>query len=408
MRTRLIGSMAVAVLAASTGTARADDATLTVAGPATLVQTAPGSVRSVPQGFRWPTQVLTGFSVDVGAGGQAGMVRPLISLDAGGRSTGDPVQLPAEPGTYTFAVAPVHGTVIGLVQATGRHAIVVAAACGCDAGYLDTFPGDPPADTPVRTPRAALAIAGVAYDDADGDLVPDQDEHTDLRLTPGTPTYVSPGVQRIPFTITNAGPRTADEAQVVQDASGPVGVLSHTWEGDCSRELFWDTNPPSWFGICNGAPLAPGESRGVALIAPISAPTTVEFLARAEGPDVNPDDNRVSLQLLPIYAPSPGPTPLSSATPVAPKLSVARRQRLAHGIAATITLHDAGQVTVKAGIRLHGRTLSITRSLNLPAGRAIKVTLHPSRAQLRRLRGALPLKGTLSVGSVSAPFTLRG
>ena len=62
-------------------------------GPATLISawTAPADQAE--------GSVLTSLTVKVGAGGRAGVVRPLV-----GGVAGDPIDLPATPGTYTFGV----------------------------------------------------------------------------------------------------------------------------------------------------------------------------------------------------------------------------------------------------------------------------------------------------------------
>ena len=72
--------------------------------------------------------VLTSWTVTVGRGGRAGHGAPVV-----GRAVGDPVELPATPGTYTF---PAHahvnwqdcGAEPGLIQETGEHAVLVPAS----------------------------------------------------------------------------------------------------------------------------------------------------------------------------------------------------------------------------------------------------------------------------------------
>ena len=66
----------------------------------------------------------------VGAGGQAGTVRPRPS---GRRAAATPSTLPAEPGTYRFPAPHIRwdyrGSQIGLDQETGDHAILTQDAC---------------------------------------------------------------------------------------------------------------------------------------------------------------------------------------------------------------------------------------------------------------------------------------
>ena len=68
-------------------------------GPATLISSRIGSGFAAV-GYSPHNRVLTSWTVTVGPGGRAGTVRPLV-----GGVVGDPVELPATPGTYTFALA---------------------------------------------------------------------------------------------------------------------------------------------------------------------------------------------------------------------------------------------------------------------------------------------------------------
>jgi len=88
-------------------------------GPATLISawTAPADQAD--------GSVLTSLTVKVGAGGRAGVVRPLV-----GGVAGDPIDLPATPGTYTFPVRHVRlAAPLGLVQEAGGLAIMSREAC---------------------------------------------------------------------------------------------------------------------------------------------------------------------------------------------------------------------------------------------------------------------------------------
>ena len=95
--------------------ARAD---LTPDGPATLFSVYHGP-RSVVGSIGG--QALVGWKATVGPGGRAGTVQAMI-----GTALSPPVTLPAEPGTYTFALPAPHpdGELTGLVQTTGGHALL--------------------------------------------------------------------------------------------------------------------------------------------------------------------------------------------------------------------------------------------------------------------------------------------
>src|SRR4051812_38943809 len=92
-------------------------------GPATLTTT---HVETAPAmgAVAWP-RVAVALRVTVGPGGRGGNVRPRI-----GAAVGDPVELPAVPGTYTLPAphVPPSGAA-GIVQTTGAHAIVTREAC---------------------------------------------------------------------------------------------------------------------------------------------------------------------------------------------------------------------------------------------------------------------------------------
>ena len=69
-------------------------------------------------------RVLMSWTVTVGPGGREGIVRPLL-----GGITGEPVELPATPGTYTFPLPRTATAPLGLVQDSGDHAIVTRELC---------------------------------------------------------------------------------------------------------------------------------------------------------------------------------------------------------------------------------------------------------------------------------------
>src|SRR5215470_10903608 len=89
MRASLLAAMVL--VAAVPATAAADT---TPAGPATLT---PGA-NFACGGIGYPgRELLMGWEATVGEGGRSGIVRPKF-----GETLGDPVELPAQPGTYRF------------------------------------------------------------------------------------------------------------------------------------------------------------------------------------------------------------------------------------------------------------------------------------------------------------------
>jgi hypothetical protein len=237
-------------------------------GPAVLV----GTVAPAPAG-----QAVTSWSVTVGPGGSGGIVRPLL-----GGVPGDPVELPAKPGTYTFAVPPGSSPPLGLVQETGGHAIVVREACRptiersldpCENTWLDIRRSG---QEDVRDRGAHLAITYATEPDMDGDGRGDTtQDRTDLRVS-AEPTRDHQGRLRIDVTLTNAGSLTADRPSL--DVSYLAGARI---EGACL------TPYPS----CLTPPLAAGESRTFVVRAYDPAATSATVSAAAEGADLEPADN---------------------------------------------------------------------------------------------------------------------
>src|SRR4051812_34190580 len=90
MRASLIAAVAGAVAFPAAASA----ADLTPAGPATLRDRS-DALHACPAVFL--PSVSVAWQVQVGEGGRAGTVQPRVD-----GVMGDPVQLPAEPGTYTF------------------------------------------------------------------------------------------------------------------------------------------------------------------------------------------------------------------------------------------------------------------------------------------------------------------
>jgi hypothetical protein len=241
----------------------------TPTGPATLIASA------AP--YAQPGRVVTSWTVTVGPGGRAGVVHPLVD-----GSPGDPVQLPAVPGRYTFALPPGSAPPAGLVQETGGHAIVLREGCRptiersldpCETTWLDVRRAG---REDVRDRGARLAIAYNTEPDVDGDQRGDATaDRTDLRVS-AVPTRSHGGRLRVDVTLTNAGSLSADR---------PTVTVSHL----AGARIAGACLTP--YPACLSTPLAPGESRSFVVHAADPAATSVTVGVQSEGADLQPADN---------------------------------------------------------------------------------------------------------------------
>jgi hypothetical protein len=342
-------------------------------GPATLI-----SAWTVP-----PDQadgsVLTSLTLKVGAGGRAGVVRPLV-----GGVAGDPIDLPATPGTYTFRVRHARlAAPLGLVQEAGGLAIMTREACRptiarsldpCETRWVDiqrTGQGT------TSDRGAQLAISFNTEPDADGDLRGDlTEDRTDLRVS-AVPARERDGRLRVDVTLTNAGDIPADLP--VFDVSWLAGA--HL-EGDCTTV----------FPQCATTPLAAGESRSFVIRAEDPSATGVTISAHSEGTDLAPADNSTAAGFL-------------AAQPY--DLVVADRQRLSRGVRVQVRGVAAGPARVTARFRVRGHTIELARTVTLTPYVARTVTLRATGAKLRSLRRHAPLKAEIAVGAVSTTARVR-
>ena len=360
-------------LAALGATASAD--TVTPDGPATLTN-----------GYTGPDKpyapLLVGWRVVVAPGGNAGVVRPRVVDRANPASVvlGDPVLLPAEPGTYTFpAPHRAAADVVGVDQETGGHAIVQTRPCApergrwgdpCQLWTVDAAPGG-------QTAGAHLNLEGVYEEDVDGDLLGDRTEdRTDLAVGAPVTSHAPDGRLRIDIPLTNKGPLTAD---------GPVvaavgGLPRMEWQDACTGR---GSSPSSSNPRCATRsrcatarwPRSPGATRTVTLLATVPGRDTITLRAGARAPTCSP--------------PTTGrPSPPSRCP--AFTLAVERRQRLARAVTARVT----------AGLPGNAR---FTATFVLPAGRVVRLGADrqaarrgpadahaaPSRRHLRELRRAV-------------------
>ena len=291
--------------------ARAD---LTPSGPATLVPDALLACTTI-----YAPEVLLGWKVTVGDGSSAGTVRPLFPQRPG-PVLGDAVELPAAPGTYTFAAPRFTmqscGYHLGLVQTTGSHAIVTPSS---PLWRLD-IQREGQADE--RRDGAALSIAVLTEPDTDVDQLGDRTEdRTDLRVS-----AVAAG-GRAEVTVTNAGPLPANLPELRSDVPGKCD---------------WS---------CRLDPLAVGASRLVVLD---RAAVGARVRVASEGPDLAPADNEAVVA-------AATPTPFGRcgcARPPAvkpkPTVTTAPRHTLRRGV--KVTLRGQGSTRVTAAFEVRGRT----------------------------------------------------
>jgi hypothetical protein len=338
-------------------------------GPATLISTV--SPATAPGG-----RVVMSWTVTVGPGGRAGIVRPLVD-----GVPGDRVELPAAPGTYTFALAHTATPPAGLVQETGGHAIVTREACRpaiervfdpCETKWLDIRR---PGVEDVRDRGAQLAIAYNSEPDVDGDLRGDlTEDRTDLRVS-AIPAREPDGRLRVDVTLTNVGSLPADKPS-----------LSSTWLAGAHIEGVCLTAFPQ----CLTTPLAPGETRAFTIRAEDPSATSVTVDARAEGADREPADNSTVAGFLP-------------APPF--DLAVAGEQRLARGIKVRVRGVAAARARVTASLKVRAHTVRLERTVDLVPYVARTVTLRASGATLRSLRRHTPLQAEIEVAGTSVTAT---
>ena len=279
-------------------------AALTIAAAATLTNVYSGPPGSDPATAPYRS-VLTAWRVTVAPGGQPGVVRVLIGdpKHPEAATLGDPVFLPAEPGTYTFPAPNRAAAVLGLEQDSGGLAIEQTSACRTDLGRW----GDPcqlfsVTDGTTVTPGARLAIDGVYDTDYDADGVPDQTEATDFSVRAPAVTRLAGGRLQAAVTVVNIGPRAAVP---VLYATSTAVMQAPAWDGPCAAPQVNLANPiGSYVAACASTPLAPGASRRLALAVTPLATGTLRFTVGGYGPDPQPVGNtaEVAVSPLPVLA----------------------------------------------------------------------------------------------------------
>ena len=283
--------------------------TLTPEGPATLYSDWHGAATDEGE----HPELLTGFRVVVQPGGRAGTIRFLVHEspafgEQGPRTVhvGQPVTLPAEPGTYTFPAphvfADYRNVSYGIEQETGGHAITAQIRCSpedgegdiCNSQSVDVY--RPPLGAAIPDRRTAsevqrgreLTIEPITEPDVDRDGAGDQTEdRTNLRAS-ATTQRLSGHRRAFDITVENAGPRTADRPRVQAYFCPSPGLGS--WSPACvgeQRPFFSATGTTdSRRQYCLLAPLAVGERRTVRLVVPDLGFGDAYFSLSAEGPDL--------------------------------------------------------------------------------------------------------------------------
>ena len=364
--------------------------TLTPEGPATLYSDWHGAMTLEGE----HPEVLTGFRVVVQPGGRAGTIRFLVhespAFDEDGPRkvhVGQPVTLPAEPGTYTFPAphvfADYRSVNYGIEQETGGHAIAVQVRCRpeegeggiCHSQSVDVY--RPPLGAALPDRRTAtevhrgrkLTIDPITEPDVDRDGAGDETEdRTNLRAS-ATTRRLRGHRRAFAITIENAGPRTAHRPQLKADFLPSPGLGS--WRPACRGR-----QPPFFSGAenddprsqyCVLAPLAVGDRRTVRLVVPDLGFGDAYFTLSAEGPDLAWGDDDAGPA---IRGPRP---PLSLEAD-------ARPQSIHRGIPITVRSTRRGSVRLRA--RRGRETVTRTITFRRPGKR--DVMLRPSRRFVRQ------------------------
>jgi hypothetical protein len=370
--------------------------TLTPEGPASLYSDWHGAMTLEGE----HPELLTGFRVVVQPGGRAGTIRFLVhespAFGEQGRRTvhvGQPVALPAEPGTYTYPAphvfADYRSVTYGIEQETGGHAITAQIRCSREEGESDICNSQsvdvyrPPLGAAIPDRRTAtdvqrgreLTIEPITEPDVDRDGAGDETEdRTNLRAS-ATTKRLRGHRRAFDITVENAGPRTADRPRVQAYFLPSPGLGS--WRPACRRERFpffsvaEDYDPRRQY--CLLAPLAAGERRTVRLVVPELGFGDAYFSLSAEGRDLASGDEDGGPE---VRGPRP---PLSLEVDAHPK-------SIFNGIRTTVRFTRQGTVRlhVRRGRHTYARTITFRR-----AGKR-DVLLRPPRT-LARARGLVTL-----------------
>src|SRR3954447_2290101 len=374
--------------------------TLTPQGPATLYSDWHGAVTTEGE----QPALVTGIRVVVQPGGRAGTIRLLVqerpAFDENGPRAvhvGEPVTLPAEPGTYTFPAphvfADYRSVVFGIEQETGGHAIAAQIRCTpadgeddiCNDQSVDVY--RPPLGGAIPDRRTAsevqrgrkLTIEPITEPDVDGDGAGDESEdRTNLRAS-ATTQRLRGHRRAFDITVENAGPRTADRPQMEAFFLPSPGLGS--WSPGCRQAqrpfISLNGSEDARRQFCLLAPLAAGERRTVRLVVPDLGFGEAYFSLTAEGRDLAGGDEDAAPA---VHGPRP---PLSLEVDALP-------ESIGNGIRTTVRSRDNGTVRlqVRRGGQTYARTMTVRR-----AGKR-EVVLRPPR-RLVREQGVVTLTARL-------------
>jgi hypothetical protein len=303
--------------------------------------------------------VAVGWTVTVGPGGNGGPVHlQLVSGDGTGTvvASAPGVDLPAEPGIYSYAFPPGQGLRSGtgwfsglaIAQTVGGHAILRTADIAPEQSAVDVFApalADDARDVP-RTERRAgqqLAVTLTTEPDLDRDGLGDKtQEGGDLRIVSA-----------------RVADHLADRALVVVR----VRNVGTTNRNSVTLAVPGHGFFPCYDGACGTAgPLAPGAEAQLSLWVDLRAGEPAQAVVNAAGVDATPADNTATLAPFVTLKAAPRPSAATGGV------------RITLGIARAGTVHLAARV---AGVDF-GRTIRFTK-----ADRRT-ITLTPRRAADRR------------------------
>jgi hypothetical protein len=343
-----------------------------------------------------PPMVAVGWTVTVGPGGKGGPVRlQVVSGDDRGTVTASSptVDLPAAPGTYTYAIPAGQGIKspsgsfdrIAIAQQAGGHAILRSVDARPEQGpqsdpaqvsVIDIFApalADDARDVP-RTERIAareLAVKVITEVDSDQDGLGDKTQDLgDLRIVSAAITQQLDDRALIVTRVRNVGTTVRNQPRL----SVPGLPFMPCWAGACGTV----------------APLAPGAEAELSLWVSTTGGQPTQAVVGDEGTDVNPADNTATLTQL--VRPLPAVVPKLSKPSV--RLRGVRAAALPAGLRVSVGSTQAGSIR----LRTRAAGLTFTRTIRFAgAGRRV-VTLVPARRTDRRhLAAALRRKGPLAV-----------
>jgi hypothetical protein len=366
----------------------------TPGGPATLR----GVWLGASTGIAYPPHVVVAWTIEVGPGSEAGPVRLQLVAGTGELgtllATSPSVDLPAEPGSYTFTIPPGQGlkspsgppATVSIAQTVGKHQITRSwmidprLAPEADPFYLNAvdwfFPalaaGDHDVPRFVRSAGEQLAVTVKTERDVDQDGWGDETQDVgDLRVVSARIVEHTPRAALVAVRVRNVGTTVRNDATLV----------AATGTAPCPASSCPKAN----------ALLAPGAEVQLRRWFDVSRGELTRIAVRAEGPDTNPADN--SARLAPFVALS---APVNAAA--------------SEGIRLRVGLARAG--TVKVAARVAG--IDFGRTLRFSGAERRTILLTPARAADRRhLARALRRPGrldaivTADAGGVPARLRLK-